>query len=631
MLVMAQVCGLCLLLVLMGVYGNHKKLKLYTGRAYIWLWSVNVLNLIIDIISVFLLDNMATVPTVLLNSINKLYLVTVMSVASTGLIYVCFDAYSDIKHYKKLISIIIAVFCVGTLLVMLLPINSVKTESGRVYTEGASVLVTYIVAVTYIIWNFVLMFMARNSMNRERRKSVLVWLSLWMFAAVIQFIFKEWLIVGFFSALGMMVIYLKLENQQSYMDKQTGFFNRTGFVELTRQLVNERKGRAMIFIKYPEELFAGQDDDNLAIREEIAGYLRSFSKALIFQNSYDEVILLFDERADAETAWIQIQKRFMSTWGSQRKFVVSVNGLLMPDMEIVAQVDELFYVVRYMMGTKAFQEKGSFLVIGAEHVEEAYQEQKIEKLITEALEEDRIVNFYQPIYSTEKKRFISAEALVRIQDKDGKLIPPGVFIEVAEKKGLILQLGERVFENVCRFIQRVNPESYGIDYLEVNLSVVQCAYEKLADIFIAYMEKYQVNPSYINLEITESASLTAKQNLLHNMDRLMKYGVRFSLDDFGTGQSNLNYIIEMPVDIVKFDRSMTNAYFENGKAKYVMNAAMQMIHGMNLEIVSEGIETREQFDRMEELGINYIQGYYFSKPLSEVEFVKFMNENNVVG
>ena len=107
-------------------------------------------------------------------------------------------------------------------------------------------------------------------------------------------------------------------------------------------------------------------------------------------------------------------------------------------------------------------------------------------------------------------------------------------------------------------------------------------------------------------------------------------GAHFSLDDFGTGQSNLNYIIDMPVNIVKFDRELSNAYFNSGKAKYVMDAAIQMIHGMKLEIVSEGIETAEQYKIMEDLGINYIQGYYFSKPLPKNEFLEFIKEQNMV-
>ena len=120
--------------------------------------------------------------------------------------------------------------------------------------------------------------------------------------------------------------------------------------------------------------------------------------------------------------------------------------------------------------------------------------------------------------------------------------------------------------------------------------------------------------------------MSAKKTLLGNMQRLMEYGVHFSLDDFGTGQSNLNYIVDMPVDIVKFDREMSQAFFRDEKAQYVMNAAMQMIHGMQLKIVSEGIEEEEQYRKMAQLGIDYIQGYYFSKPLPETEFVDFMKD-----
>ena len=108
------------------------------------------------------------------------------------------------------------------------------------------------------------------------------------------------------------------------------------------------------------------------------------------------------------------------------------------------------------------------------------------------------------------------------------------------------------------------------------------------------------------------------------MERLIDYGVHFSLDDFGTGQSNLNYIVDMPVDIVKFDREMSQAFFKDEKAKYVMNAAMQMIQGMELQIVSEGIEEAGQYEAMEKMNIDYIQGFYFSKPLPEKEFLEFI-------
>ena len=166
----------------------------------------------------------------------------------------------------------------------------------------------------------------------------------------------------------------------------------------------------------------------------------------------------------------------------------------------------------------------------------------------------------------------------------------------------------------------------GLKYIEVNLSVAQCADAKLSEDYIRIMESADIEPSHINLEITESTSAKEKKTLIFHMERMISRGVRFSLDDFGSGASNLNYVMDMPVQIVKFDKEMTQAYFSNDKAKYVMDAAMHMIHGMGLEIVAEGVETEEQYRKMEEIKINYIQGFYFSKPLPGPEFLAFLRQ-----
>ncbi|MDE7044939.1 MAG: EAL domain-containing protein, partial [Acetatifactor sp.] len=193
--------------------------------------------------------------------------------------------------------------------------------------------------------------------------------------------------------------------------------------------------------------------------------------------------------------------------------------------------------------------------------------------------------------------------------------------------GLISLIGEIVFDKVCAFIRENQlRERYGIRYVEVNLSVRQCEEIKLAETYIRIMEKYRLDPACINLEITESTSIHTRKNLLKNMQILIDHGVKFSLDDFGSGASNLNYIIDMPVSIVKFDRDMSQAYFANRKARFVMEASMRMIHDMELEIVSEGVETAEQMEAIVELGIEYIQGYYFSRPLAGEEFLRFVGE-----
>jgi EAL domain-containing protein (putative c-di-GMP-specific phosphodiesterase class I) len=142
------------------------------------------------------------------------------------------------------------------------------------------------------------------------------------------------------------------------------------------------------------------------------------------------------------------------------------------------------------------------------------------------------------------------------------------------------------------------------------------------------MENYGVQPSMINLEVTESASIQTRNVFMQNMNRLLDYGVSFSLDDFGNGESNLNYIVDMPVQIVKFDRDMTKSYFEKSKGKLVMETATGMILDMGLKIVSEGVETIKQLEAMKKLGVQYIQGFYFSRPLPKDEFLKFIKEKN---
>ena len=372
---------------------------------------------------------------------------------------------------------------------------------------------------------------------------------------------------------------------------------------------------------------SSQESETVAEMEMI-NFISGVPGTMAFRSAGDEILLLYEDRAEAEKGLGILRRRFECGWGKDGQVFRHPFWIYLPDSAMLQDVKDVFLLIRHARQNSKELVDNGFLQIGGEFIQEMYRTREIEWLIFNAIGQDRIMVYYQPIYSTAEKRFTSAEALVRITDESGRMVPPNDFIRAAEKNGMMLRLGEIIFEKVCRFIKESNPAQYGLQYIEVNLSAVQCAYAPLADTYIAIMERYGISPQFINLEITETAALGTKKVVLDNMNRLIDYGVSFSLDDFGTGQSNLNYIVDMPVSIVKFDRSMTNSYFENGKAKYVMDAAMHMIQGMQLKIVSEGIETREQCEIMEALGINYIQGYHFSKPLEEQAFLAFIRGRN---
>ena len=248
---------------------------------------------------------------------------------------------------------------------------------------------------------------------------------------------------------------------------------------------------------------------------------------------------------------------------------------------------------------------------------------EIDRIVSRAIEENRFQMYYQPIYSVSQKRFISAEALIRLNDEKYGFISPELFITAAEKNGTILQIGEFVLDSVCQFMAECAKEGLPIEYIEMNLSMKQCVQMDLRDKVLYYLNKYNLRPEQINLEITETAANTAQDIVEENIRSLSEQGIAFSLDDYGTGYSNLSRIICLPFRIVKIDKSMTDKVFDS-KINAILKYNIRLLKEIGMEIVVEGVETEAVLQEFEQMGCDFIQGYYFSKPLPQQEFVDFL-------
>jgi EAL domain-containing protein (putative c-di-GMP-specific phosphodiesterase class I) len=621
--IQAQICGIILLVIMFLFYKRYESLRLNTQIGFQVLMLCMLLCIFLDMLSIWaivrlLLDHRGAV-----HVICKAYLMSIVLVGFAGLWYECTDVYEDKKKLRRVAITGGVAWLSCCCVIVSLPLGIYKM--GRVvYTAGPAVMVTYFFTGMFILVNIVFTLAKRKEANRRRSQVILSWLALWLAAAVVQFFNNELLLVGYAGALGVLVIFFRLENPEYLTDAVTGLFNQDGLLLYARKLYNEQKPFSLMSIWW--NLGISRADEGAREQAVMAAFAKRLPKldhTSVFKMADDEVWMIFEDMEHVEDT-VEKVRSFVEYGRRELGGMAQAAFTYMPDAAMVGDYQEMVHLMQYARWKSSDHSTSNFKQVDMDFVEQMRKEKSMEQMLDEAMKEDRIEVFYQPIFSTRAKKFVSAEALVRMRDRDGNLVPPGAFISVAEANGKILQLGEIVFEKVCRFFTKEQLEQYGLHYIEVNLSVIQCGYPGLADDYIGIMEKYQINPKYINLEITESASMAAKKTLLENMRRLMEYGVYFSLDDFGTGQSNLNYIVDMPVNIVKFDREMSQAFFRDEKAKYVMNAAMQMIHGMKLKIVSEGIETKEQYLAMEELSIDYIQGYYFSKPLPEAAFLAFL-------
>jgi EAL domain-containing protein (putative c-di-GMP-specific phosphodiesterase class I) len=587
--------------------------------------------LVLDILSIVLIVNKDRLPLGIVNFECKTYLVFLVLTGYMALVYGSVDVFrlSGVNNYIKLCGLAVIVDIIA---IYILPIN-LYHEGMIVYSYGPSCIATYIGALSLIFLTLFNVTKKGKFMNQRRRKAIILWMLMWIIAAAIQFFNSRFLLVGFASAMGMVILFFELENPEANLDRKTGFFNSRAFVDYIKQKYNQEEDICGIFVmlgdaRANDTLYETMDDAVFEVTE----YLHRVPETKIFKTDEREYALLFSDNEKMDRAYSMIDDRFQRTWLDKRykqePVMIQPYYMLVPSSQLVKSSEEMLDLLKYFRIHIMDNPEKHVIVLDENTVARKRAREEMIGFINEALEEDRVEVFYQPIYSTREQKFVSAEALVRIRKSDGGIVPPGLFIPVAEETGLIAKLGERVFEKTCRFIKNNKLEQYGVEYIEVNLSVVQCENKALANMYIDIMKKYDVNPSFINLEITESASIIMKKTLIENMMALIDYGVTFSLDDFGNGESNLNYIVDMPVHIVKFDKDMTQAYFENEKAKYVLQAATDMIQGLELKIVAEGVETAEQLIELERLGIDYIQGYYFSKPVEERQYIEFLKNKN---
>ena len=235
--------------------------------------------------------------------------------------------------------------------------------------------------------------------------------------------------------------------------------------------------------------------------------------------------------------------------------------------------------------------------------------------------------YYQPILSVKEGKFTSTEALVRLrQPKSENYISPEDFIPIAEKCGLIKDIDDLVFEKVCSFIARENLSSYGVNTVEVNLSGHEVVDKQTYARLLGKMEKYHIPPKFINFEITETAYINNDDTFKENVQKLKDMGSTFSMDDFGSGYSNLLELLKMDYKLVKMDKEFVWNCIDKSKPENqrMLEYSISFLKDYGLHILAEGVETVEQAEILVEKGVEYLQGFYYSRPIPENEYIEFL-------
>ncbi len=253
-------------------------------------------------------------------------------------------------------------------------------------------------------------------------------------------------------------------------------------------------------------------------------------------------------------------------------------------------------------------------------------EKELESNMRAALDNEEFVVYLQPKYFANGARVGGAEALVRWNSPTMGFIPPGKFIPLFERNGFIMQLDSYMLRHVCAFQQKQMAAGRALVCISVNMSRAHMLDPMLVEEITAIVDSYQVPYSAIELELTESAFFDDKRVLLDAVHALRSRGFSVSMDDFGSGYSSLNSLKDLPLDVIKLDCEFFTQTEDAARGRTVIADTIALAKHLHMEIVAEGIETEEQVALLNELGCDFIQGYYFAKPMPLEQFEQLMDE-----
>ena len=502
------------------------------------------------------------------------------------------------------------------------------------YERGPWLKYLRISAIWFLAYSVICLVYNKEMISRHKFYLLLSLCAINIIGVLIQSYFPTYMVEILFTTFPLLFISLAVQKPEEIMDMNSGSLNFQAFKdEVRRNFLAKRKTYIfMIKIMDYDKIL------NQLGKQNINYFLSHFIKSLYLICSNDEydvfylgegcfsILTLHDKEEENE----QIIKRIREFLLTQHE-IHKIN--IMFDFKlcfICCPQDLASYesVLNFQKNIgQIVRETNTIVYLSDVANSRDFQiHHQIDHIITEGIKNNRFEMYYQPIYSVKEKQFVSAEALIRLKDENLGFVSPAIFIPAAEKNGAIHQIGDFVLENVISFISQNSIDKYGLDYIELNLSVAQCIESNLSEKIISLLDKYSVHPQKINLEITETSEDVNFDVIERNIQLLSEHGISFSLDDFGTGYSNLLRITKLPLNIIKLDKSFVDDLEKPGM-KTIISETISMLKKMNKKLLIEGVETYEDFDYFRNVGCDYIQGYYFSKPLEKSEFFDFLKNS----
>ncbi|MBR2187538.1 MAG: EAL domain-containing protein [Lachnospiraceae bacterium] len=464
----------------------------------------------------------------------------------------------------------------------------------------------YFIMFVYIFEMYIIIVYFKKQFSRREIYSGLLLTTILLVGLVIRYTFSHFLVMDTFCLGSIMVIFLTFQDIHLFEDQRVGLFNNKAFHQYVVEHLHSRHlylyGYGVINYDELRRMFGGAQMD-MELRDITDSLKREYPDQILYYLRNGRFMVTDHKPFEIK----EIKNR-----------VLSIGTVEFPSDLEVENGQQLIEVARDVFSKFNGNVARRHIVVDHEHLIEINHNLKVQKALNNAVLNDGIQVYLQPIYSVEMRRISGAEALARIEDPEMGMVQPYDFIPIAEKNGLIVKVGEAVFKKTCGFI-RDNSDPR-LQWININLSPIQCVSEEPIEALLKISDEYGVSGEKLKLEITEDA-MVDENELRNMMIKMSDHGFCFELDDFGVGFSNVLRLSNFPFTAVKIDRELVWQYHDN-PTNSVLPHLIEDIRKSGMDVVAEGVESKAMGREMIELGCNYLQGFYFSRPVPLKRFNK---------
>jgi len=613
-------------------YFSRKKFPVVTSALFSAGLISLTINVFLDVTFCLMLDRSDFFPVWSIECVTEVYFSSLIVISYLLYLYVLYASGKSIGNNKLYLLTAIPSLC-GMVLFFTNSIHHwcysfvYNAESGLFdFAPGPAFLSLYVInwgmnfmaAVTYTI-HF------RKVLPRQTLRVLLIIAGIVLTAAVFQTIFPQYLVGGVSFTICAMLAIISVCDPDVKVDRISKAFNNEAFIDYINSQIYERQRKHYIIFDI-ESFGMFNEKFGLIAGDELLFTIRKFvesvnKRTFIFKTQSSRFVLMCKDKKDQDEMITAIKERFARPFNiNEREVMITLDLFYFVNEGAFKNSDMYNDFLNRTIAMINFKDS-NYVELNHDFLERINRDRRIKEILEDCLKTGQgLYMVYQPIYDVNKKRFTHFEALIRLANEELGYIGPGEFIPIAENFGLVNEIDYFVLNETCAFLQR-NPQ---IECLEVNISCAEF-FNNPSERFIETIKKYQIDPSKLCLEITETIAVKYPSKTKDFMYDLGQYGIKFAMDDFGSGYSNMARFITLPFSVAKLDKSLLSDF---ANVNIFFDAAVKLFKSLKIPIVLEGVETKEQLELSRQKEIEYLQGYYFSKPLKEEDLIEFLKNNN---